>query len=82
MKNSIPSTIFGIHECFYDSKGKVWSVSEDPLPLVADSVDELKVELEHMSRAFKSPVLDYDKLPEAGALADEPEEELPELEDG
>lgn len=67
--------VYGVHECHYDSQGKIWSCSEEPCAAVAESLDELRGELERMQRAFKSPVLDYDKLPEPGAMAEESEGE-------
>lgn len=76
-----PEDDFGIYECYYDTKGLICSFSTEPRPVAADTLDELKVEIQRMSRAFKSPVLDYDKLPEPGALsAEEDSDDLPDSE--
>lgn len=64
---------FGIHECYYDSAGLIHSVTENPCPVVAESMAELRDLLDRMKRALNSPVLDFDKLPEPGALSEEPD---------
>lgn len=78
-----PEDDFGIYECYYDLAGKIHSFSTDPRPVVAGSIADLKDEISRMARAFKSPVLDYDKLPEPGALsAEQDEDDLPDSENG
>ena len=69
--NSSPEDEYGIYEAYYDSTGKIHSISKDPMFPLGDTLDELKANLERMKRAFKSPVLDYEKLPEPGALSEE-----------
>lgn len=79
---SEPEDMYGIHECYYDSKGKLYSFSADPIPVVANTLEDLKDNLDRMARAFSSPVLDYNKLPEPGAVVEEPDEDqLPDLDD-
>lgn len=59
---------YAIHEAYYDDAGKVWSITQDPIPGRGDSKCEVLGDLVRMlSDARKSPVLDYDKVPEKGA---------------
>lgn len=78
-----PEDDFGIYECYYDRQGRIHSFSTEPRPVAASSLAELKDEISRMARAFKSPVLDYDKLPEPGALSwdEDPVEDVNDLSD-
>jgi hypothetical protein len=64
-------SVFGVYECYYDSAGRIHSCSKDACPATGDTLDELKATLERMQRAFKSPTLNFEELPEPNALADE-----------
>ena len=54
-------TCFGIHEVYYDESGKLCSWT-DPIDLVAETVGELRGDLDHMLKAFAQPVLDLATL--------------------
>jgi hypothetical protein len=71
VKRKLPggSFFYAIHEAYYDDAGKVWSITQDPIPGRGDSKCEVIGDLVRMlSDARKSPVLDYDNVPEAGAV--------------
>lgn len=53
---------YTIHEVYYDNDGKITSVTKDPIYPVGESVNELYMDCLHMMEAFKSPVVDLDKL--------------------
>lgn len=61
---------YSIHEAYYDDKGRVWSITQDPVAARGDSKCEVVADLKRMLKdVLKSPVLDYDKVPEKGARA-------------
>jgi len=60
-------TTFGIYEVFYDDQGRAWAVTENPVEVSGDSVDDLAKTLKWMKAALSKKVLDYDKIPEKGA---------------
>jgi len=63
------SFFYAIHEAYYDDKGKVWSITEHSIAGRGDSKCEVIGDLVRMlSDARRSPVLDYDKVPEPGAV--------------
>lgn len=51
---------YGIHEVYYNAKGKVEAWTENPVPLVGMSIKDLKQTLEWMAVALKKPLLDYE----------------------
>lgn len=55
-------------EAFYDENGKVCDISEDPQHSYGETVSELRLDWIRKVRAFTLPILDYDNIPEPGAL--------------
>ncbi len=53
---------YGIHEAYYNADGEVWGLTQDPVQLSADHINELKIDWLMLMEAFKSPVLDYDDV--------------------
>lgn len=70
------SVVYAIHECYYDSQGKVCSFSEKPSAACGETLEELCADLDRMANAFNSPVLEYANLPETGARVGESSEEF------
>ena len=60
---------FAIHEAYYDDKGRVWAISKEPDGVQAETYDALGKVLLLMQGAFVQPVLDYDAIPEPGAIS-------------
>lgn len=59
-----------IHEVFYDSKNKAYTLTKDPVDVGGETIDDLRKQLEQMTKALDTPILDYDKVPEPGADPD------------
>lgn len=59
---------WAIHEAYYDDAGKVRSITKNGVGPRGDSLKELRESTIVMRRAFAAPVLDYDKIPEEGAV--------------
>ena len=70
-----PHVVYGIHEAYYDDKGLVYAVSDEPDGVLEASTDKLSDALDAMREALTKPVLNYNGIPEEGA---ESPEELPE----
>jgi hypothetical protein len=50
---------YGIHEAYYDDEVRVESVTDEPVPVYAESLDKLRDELDWMLRALEAPVLGH-----------------------
>ena len=53
---------YAIHEVHYDEQGNPSAVSENPIRLVAESVEDLVADLKLMQEASSKPTLDYDSF--------------------
>ena len=68
------TVLYGIHEVYYNEKGEVWAVTEEPVTIstafVKDmeefddegAVAALKEQLERMLRALDTPIIDQDTI--------------------
>jgi hypothetical protein len=59
---------YSIHECYYDVNGKIWAFSSEPDAIVGDTIEDVSSGLDLMSKALEAPVLNYEELPEVGAV--------------
>ena len=57
---------YAIHEAYYDKKGHVGAITDDPVEPFGDNIEELRHSWLMMAEAFGQPVLDYDDIPEPG----------------
>ena len=57
---------YAIHEAYYDKKGKVGLITQDPIKPFGENIEELRHSWLMMAEAFSQPVLDYDSIPEPG----------------
>ena len=57
-KNKL-GTYYGIHEVYYNKKGKVSAMTQDLITPCGDTLEELKEDLQYMLEACNKPVLDY-----------------------
>jgi len=64
--------VYGIHEAYYDKNGKVVAITEDAIECHGETVSELRRHWCMMAEAFGQPILDYDKIPEAGHDTEDP----------
>jgi len=60
--------IYAVHEAYYDESGRVWAATEESVAAQGGSVKELEGELRQQLEALDKPVLDYDSIPEPGAV--------------
>jgi len=51
---------FGIHEVYYDEEGKPNLVTQEPIDVSGESVEDLLDIYETMKEAFRKPVLLYE----------------------
>jgi len=77
-KEEVVSYSYGIHEAYYDKAGKVGAITEDPVELFGENIEELRHSWVSMAEAFAKPLLDYDDIPEPGYV-DEGEGEYVEV---
>lgn len=51
---------YAIHEVYYDEDGKVNGWTEEPIRIMEESLDDLKVTLQRLIESLDKPVIDYD----------------------
>jgi hypothetical protein len=54
------SIYYGIHEVYYDEDGKVKGWTEEPIRVIEESLDDLKVTLQRLIESFDNPVIDHE----------------------
>jgi len=59
---------FGVYEAYYDAEGRVWAVTAEPVEAQGETLQELKDELWEQLKALIEPILNYDDIPEPGAV--------------
>ena len=79
---------YAIHEAYYDEKGHVGAITQEPVEPFGENIEELRHSWVMMAEAFGKPMLDYDKIPEPGydgkkdPIESEQDERLKESEAG
>ena len=53
---------YGIHEVYYGDDETPWGITEDPVNMSADHLNELKIQWDMLIEAFGRPVIDYDEF--------------------
>ena len=53
---------FAIHEVYYNDKGNITAISEDPMHPHGENLKELKGDIEYFLQAFNSPVLKKEEI--------------------
>ncbi|MBM4141458.1 MAG: hypothetical protein FJ242_08270 [Nitrospira sp.] len=54
--------MFYIHEVYYNDKGDITAISENPMYPCGESLDELKGDMGYFLRAFDRPVLKKEEI--------------------
>lgn len=49
--------MFHIHNVYYNDKGDITAISEDPIAPAGETLEELKGDLKYYQQAVKSPIL-------------------------
>lgn len=57
---------YAIHEAYYDKKGYVGSITQEPVEPFGENIEELRNSWVMMAEAFGQPILNYDNIPEPG----------------
>ena len=57
---------YAIHEAYYDKKGHVGAITNDPVEPLGENIEELRHSWVMMAEAFGQPTLDYGNIPEPG----------------
>lgn len=60
---------YAIHEAYYDKAGRVWAITENPAVVDGDTPEEVEETRIQMGEARRRPILNYDAIPEAGAVS-------------
>jgi hypothetical protein len=61
--------LFGVHEAYYDDAGRCYAITAEPVTVIGDSESGIRETLLMMKvGALRRPVLDYDNVPEPGAI--------------
>jgi hypothetical protein len=66
-----------IHKVYYDDDGEIWSCSEEPVRLEAESLESLREDLENYDYALELPWLEYRSIVPDYPEYDELEREVP-----
>ncbi len=51
---------YGIHEVYYNEDGSIWVLTESPVDVHGEYVEDLKEGYFNMQEAFDKPVIDFD----------------------
>ena len=62
---------YAIHEAYYDKNGYVGTITQDPVGLAGENIEELRHSWVMMAEAFGRPILDHDHIPEPGYKREE-----------
>jgi hypothetical protein len=54
--------MFYIHEVYYNDKGEITAISENPMHPCGESLDELKSDMEYFLQALNRPVLKKEEI--------------------
>lgn len=58
------SILYEIHEVYYHSDGTIGSITEEPINIMEESLDDLRKTVERLTKCLESPIIDYDTLQE------------------
>ena len=53
-----------IYEVYYNSDGTVDGITEEPIKIREETVDDLRKTIERLTKCLESPIIDYDTLKE------------------
>ena len=56
------SGMFTIHEVYYNDKGDITSISQDPMGPSGDTLEELKDDMKYFLQALDMPVLEKEEI--------------------
>lgn len=58
------SMLYEIYEVYYDKEGRIEGLTEEPIKIREESVDDLRKTIERLTKCLEQPIIDYDTLQE------------------
>ena len=58
------SMLYEIYEAYYDKDGKINGLTEEPIRIREESMDDLRKTMERLTKCLEQPIIDYDTLQE------------------
>lgn len=58
------SMLYEIYEVYYDKEGKIEGLTEEPIKIREETVDDLRKTIERLTKCLEQPTIDYDTLQE------------------
>lgn len=58
------SILYEIYEIYYDKDGNVDGITEEPIKIREETVDDLRKTIERLTKCLEQPIIDYDTLQE------------------
>lgn len=58
------SILYEIYEVYYDKDGKIDGITEEPISIREESIEDLKNTIERLTKCLTTPIIDYDTLQE------------------
>lgn len=58
------SMLYEIYEVYYDKDGNIQGITEEPIRISEETVDDLRKTVERLTKCLNNPVIDYDTFKE------------------
>ena len=58
------SILYEIYEIYYSSDGTINGITEEPIKIREETVDDLRKTIERLTKCLEQPIIDYDTLQE------------------
>lgn len=58
------SILYEIYEVYYNSDGTINGITEEPIKIREETVDDLRKTVERLTKCLTQPIIDYDILQE------------------
>jgi hypothetical protein len=56
--------LYEIYEIYYDKDGKIRGLTEEPIKLGEETIDDLRKTVEQLTKCLEQPIIDYETLKE------------------
>lgn len=58
------SMLYEIYEVYYNEDGTIEGLTEDPISISEESIDDLRATVDRIKKCLDNPIIDYDTLKE------------------
>ena len=58
------SMLYEIHEVYYNEDGTIEYLTEEPVSIMEETVDALRITIERLAKCLEQPIIDYDTMRE------------------